>query len=375
MLSKSNGFYCLTEARELRGMTVNDLAQATGLSRQTIYKYENGTQTPSAETQQLIISALGFPYTFFEYPKTSNDFSSRPIFFRDMKTNLATKRKMAYRWLQVLCNHVDYLQNYLELNPVNVPDFDYPDVLSMTDEEIDIAADNLRRFWGLRNGPISNVTQLLENNGFIILRKYLDADKMDACSIIKDGRPYILINTYKQTCSRDLMNLCHELGHVILHQGISIENLMDKTTFELIEHQAWRFAEAFLMPPSTFIFEVGYPTLSHFKTLKLRWRTSIAGMIKYCLDYGIIDKEKYQYFYREMARQGIRKAEPYDDTIAVEQSTVLLECEQLLIAEGIKSQWEMLDESELNDNDYCELIAAPKDYFGISNNKPRLRLV
>ncbi len=59
----------------------------------------------------------------------------------------------------------------------------------------------------------------------------------------------------------------------------------------------------------------------------------------------------------------------------VEQSTVLLECEQLLVTEGIKSHWEMLDESELNDKDYCELIAAPKDYFGISINKPKLRLV
>lgn len=374
-MSKNNGFYRLTEARELRGMTVSDLAQMTGISRQAIYKYESGTQIPSPEVQQMLISELNFPYTFFAESKASVDLSDRPIFFRDMKTNLSAKRKMAYRWLQILCEHVEYLQDYLDLNLVNLPDCNYSEVMNMTDEEIDVAAENLRRFWGLRNGPISNLTQLLENNGFIILRKFLEADKMDACSIIKDGRPYILINTYKQTCSRDLINLAHELGHIILHQSISIDNLMDKNEFETIEHQAWRFAQAFLLPPSSFIPEIGYPTLSQFKTLKLRWRTSIAGMIMYCLDFGIIDKAKGQYFYREMARQGIRKKEPYDDELPVEKSTILLECEQLLANEGIKHHWDMLDESCLNEKDYCELISAPPNYFGISTTRPRLRLV
>ena len=55
-MSKSNGFYHLTEARELRGKTVTELAEAIGVSRQTVYKYESGMQIPSAEIQKTIIS-------------------------------------------------------------------------------------------------------------------------------------------------------------------------------------------------------------------------------------------------------------------------------------------------------------------------------
>lgn len=374
-MNKSKGFFHLTEARELRGLTVVELAENIGISRQAVYKYENGTQVPSAEVQRNICDSLNLPYTFFETSDNRTDFSSRTIFFRDMKTNQLTKRKMAYRWLQILCNHVEYLQEYLELNDVNLPNYDISDIIHLTYEEIDVIAERVRRFWGLGNGPIDNLTLLLENNGFIIFRKHLEAEKMDACSLVKDGRPYILINTYKQTCSRDLMNLGHELGHIILHQSISIEDLNNKELFDKLEKQAWRFAQAFLLPPTVFISEVGYPTLSHFKTLKLRWRISISAMIMYCHDFGIIDDAKYQYFYREMARQGIRKEEPYDDEIPIEKSTVLFECEQLLSKEGIKNHQEMLEDSCLNKSDYCELIAAPKDFLGETQSRPKLRLI
>ncbi len=374
-MSKSNGFYHLTEARELRGKTVTELAEAIGVSRQTVYKYESGMQIPSAEIQKTIISELDFPYQFFAFSESKVDINSRPVFFRDMKTNMAVKRKMAYRWLQLLCDHVEYLEEYLDINQVNIPDFDIRDIFQIKDTDIDVLAEQLRRFWGLGNGPISNLTQLLENNGFIILRKRLDAEKMDACSLIKDGRPFILINTYKQTCSRDLMDLGHELGHVMLHQGVSEEDLKNKEVFELVEHQAWRFAQAFLMPPSVFIPEVGYPTLSHLKALKTRWRISIAAMVKYCHDFGIIDDAKYQYFYREMARQKILKEEPYDKELEIEKSSVLFECEQLLANEGIKNHMEMLDDSGLNKQDYCELIAAPENYLGTEIIKPKLRIV
>ena len=40
----------LTEGRELRGLSVAELAEQIGVTRQSIYKYENGTQAPSEET-------------------------------------------------------------------------------------------------------------------------------------------------------------------------------------------------------------------------------------------------------------------------------------------------------------------------------------
>ena len=250
-----------------------------------------------------------------------------------------------------------------------------PDILDLTDEDIDIAAENLRRAWGLGDGPIDNVTQLLENNGFIIFRKYLPAEKMDACSLVLNGRPYILINTYKQTCSRDLINLAHELGHVILHQNISSDVFLSKADFERIEKQAWRFAKSFLMPPAIFSAEVGCPTLNRFIALKKRWRVSISAMIMYCHDLELIDDARKQYFFREMTRMHIRKEEPLDSELPVEQSALLKDAEELLVDSQIFTRTKLFELSRLNIGDYCEMIGLPEDLFATKTVRPQLRII
>jgi len=371
----SKQVYRLSEARELRGLTVSELSQEIGVSRQAVYRYENGTQMPSPDILQNICSSLRFPITFFSSPRTSQNISDRPVFFRDMKTNQEKYRKIAYRWLQILCDQVTCFEKYLDLPAVSLPDFDISDPSELTYEDIDIIAERLRKFWGLGNGPIDNVTQLLENNGFIVFRKYIEAEKMDACSLIVNGRPYILVNTYKHTCSRDIMNLAHEVGHVILHQSISSMDIMNSSCFDKLEDQAWRFAKSFLMPPTVFQHEVGYPTLRHFVTLKSRWRTSIASMIMYCCDLGIIDEAKKQYFFREMTRMKIRKQEPLDDELPIESSSLLRDCESIMVSNGMFTKQELFESTSLNEHDYCELLNLPYDYLAPKQVRPILRLV
>lgn len=158
----------LTEGRELRGLSVAEFAEQVGVTRQSIYKYENGTQVPSEETIARICDVLKLPASFFSHSSPIPDLSSRPIFFRDMKSNEEKNRKMSYRWLQILREQVELYESYLDFPPVRLPELELPDVLDLTNEDIDIAAESLRRFWNLGDGPIDNVTQLLENNGFII---------------------------------------------------------------------------------------------------------------------------------------------------------------------------------------------------------------
>lgn len=375
-MHNTNQFYRLAEARELRGLSVAELAEKLEISRQAVYKYESGMQRPGPEVIERIIATLGFPYSFFAKPRKGSDLSDRPIFFRDMKTNQEATRKMARRWLQILCDQIhDLEEHYVDFAPVNLPSLDLPTFRELQMSDVEVAAEQLRRFWNLGDGPISNVTQLLENNGFVIFRKKLPAEKMDACSLVKDGRPCILINTYKQTCSRDIMNLAHELGHVILHQDISSADIDNKEDFDLIESQAWRFAQTFLMPPAVFSVEVGYPTLQHFVTLKHRWRVSIAAMIMHCAELGIIDAARKQYLFREMSRNKMRAIEPLDEILPIEKSNVLLECEQLIVAEGLETRERLFESTGLGKEDYCELIGAPEGYLNPPNTRPRLRLL
>ena len=50
----------------------------------------------------------------------------------------------------------------------------------MHTSEIEEIATDVRRFWNLGDGPISNVTLLLENNGAIVTRTEMGADNLDA---------------------------------------------------------------------------------------------------------------------------------------------------------------------------------------------------
>lgn len=58
-----------------------------------------------------------------------------------------------------------YLNEFLRMPELNMI---YKNKLFYSEDEIEEAAKELRRIWGLGNGPISNMTTLLENNGFII---------------------------------------------------------------------------------------------------------------------------------------------------------------------------------------------------------------
>lgn len=367
--------YRLSEARELRGYTVAEFAEKIGVTRQAVYKYEGGTQRPNNELMDKIVEVLNFPLSFFMKPHVGMQLDERPIFFRDMKTDLKKNRNIARRWIYLLVDRVAEYEKYLELPEDHLPQLEICDFKDLSDEDIDNYAEQTRRYWNLGDGPISDLTLLLENNGVIVAHKDVLSPKLDACSMIFNGRPYILVNTHKQTCSRVLMNLAHELAHIVLHQGITIEDIEKKETLNVIEKQAKRFAASFLMPPAVFSNEVGYPSLSQFLLLKKRWRTSIASMIMHSRAIGLISEERKQYFFRELSRSGWRKKEPLDDELPIEKSSLLFECEKTIVDSGLELKDTLYQNSSLSRKDYIELISAPDNYFIEERKKPNLRLL
>src|ERR1700739_3377495 len=76
----------LREAREAKELSMADLGDAVGLSRQAISFYESGEREPEPETLMKIIAVLQQPIAFFttERPR---DFGRRgTTFFRSFKS-------------------------------------------------------------------------------------------------------------------------------------------------------------------------------------------------------------------------------------------------------------------------------------------------
>lgn len=71
----------ITEAREARAMSMEDLAEDIGVTRQSVSKYERGIVSPSPEMLQAISFSLGFPAEFFYKIEENSNAGSSPLFF------------------------------------------------------------------------------------------------------------------------------------------------------------------------------------------------------------------------------------------------------------------------------------------------------
>ena len=55
----------LKNARLFRGLTLTELAENTGISKQSLSLYENEKNTPEHERVRALATSLNFPYDFF----------------------------------------------------------------------------------------------------------------------------------------------------------------------------------------------------------------------------------------------------------------------------------------------------------------------
>jgi Zn-dependent peptidase ImmA (M78 family) len=142
---------------------------------------------------------------------------------------------------------------------------------------------------------------------------------MDAVSRWQGGRPFILYAADEKSYPRKLFNLAHELGHIVLHTSVEVNSKM----LDRMEHQANRFAGAFLMPRRTFAREVANTSIDYFISLKARWRVAVAAMVYRCKELAILNPYQVKYIWKQMNMRNIRKKEPLDNAFPLSKPTVL----------------------------------------------------
>ncbi len=336
----------LREAREARGLTAIALSDILGVSRQAVSQYENDLQTPHPEVMRKIELALNLPPDFFTRP-VAEETKPRKIFYRSMSTATKGARVRVERRYGWLITIADYLRRFVTFPRVSFPRFDVPaDPNELTWQEIEEFASKTRKFWGMGDGPISNMVWLLENNGAVVTRSTVGADKLDAFSEwyeyqVQYETPYVFLGADKNTGVRSRYDAAHELGHLVLHWDIKAKHVTHRPTFKLIEDQAHRFASAFLLPTRTFANDFSAPTLDTFRALKPKWKASIAMMLYRSQELGLIDEYRAERLWRSRARRGWIREEPLDDQLPIEEPRLLRRAFELLINEGVQSRAEI----------------------------------
>lgn len=227
------------------------------------------------------------------------------------------------------------LEAGIRLPTPNIPLFDEVDHdVGYSLHQIEYIASRARRHWGLSDGPINNMVALLESRGVIVCRFEIGSEKIDAFSCWVDGRPYVILGSDKASAVRSRYDAAHELGHLILHRGISREELEAKSTRDRIEREANWFAGAFLLPRSSFFREFYSTRANHLKGLKQRWLVSMQAIAHRAKDIGAIDENQYVAFRIQMTKRKELTKEPLDDVIPVEHPGLLFNAWKKLVEKG-----------------------------------------
>jgi Zn-dependent peptidase ImmA (M78 family)/DNA-binding phage protein len=355
----------LKKALEARMLNATSLSQLSGVSSSMISHIINGNKNPSFETVQNISKTLNLPISYF---LDDSEYENSTTFFRKLSTATKANRISAERKLEWLTDIIRFLEDYIELPDLNLPNFNLlesKDIRNITYEEIEDIAEKTRRYWGLGLGIIPNLTLLLENNGFIISKVELGTDELDGlCKYEKNvNRIFIFLASDKQSPSRSKFDIAHELGHAILHRHINTKIINLKKNHKLLEAQANRFAGAFLLPEESFASDFSVPTIETFLALKEKWGVSVALMILRSRDLGILNDRSYQNMYVNYSRRGYRKNEPLDNKIKFENPTVLKKAFNLILEEKVLNPDQIINKVGLSKSDIATLANFGEDTF------------
>ena len=293
-------------ARESRGVTQTELAHRIGVKQGTISKYEAGLLEPPDDFTKELSSALGYtPDLFFQ---TGRPYGMPPFHYRRRKKLGAKALSKIIAEMNIRRIHLSILlRSYDAETSNNIPEIDRDEYRGGhgRDFSVEDVARHLRERWLVPNGPIENVTDLIEENGGYVIPCNFESGLIDAVSQRIDGMPVLFFINMNAPADRTRYTLCHELGHMVLHTTTVLDD-------EEMEVEADRFAGAFLVPANELRSQLHCFDLRQVVNLKRHWKVSMAAITMRAFHLGIITPYQRKVFFIQMGKLGYRNSEPYE---------------------------------------------------------------
>ncbi|MEU0532164.1 ImmA/IrrE family metallo-endopeptidase [Amycolatopsis tolypomycina] len=303
----------LALARRLRGLTLAELGRATGLSPQTINRWENGRQEPTPEYLGQLAEVLRLPVGFFMQPEV-DPIPVEAVSFRALTKTPAFRREAVLAAGGVAREIAAWISERYRLPAADVPSLNLPKNASQHD--IETIALRVRGQWDLDERPIPNMLHLLEAHGVRVFSLVQDVRDVDAFSLYLENEPFVFIDTGK-TAERQRFDAAHELGHLVMHQS------RERAQGREAERQADRFAAAFLMPRADVLaHNLRNASPDQLIQASRRWRVSAMALAHRLGELGLLTEWGYRSVCVELAKRGYRRTEP-GSRLVPESSQVL----------------------------------------------------
>jgi Zn-dependent peptidase ImmA (M78 family)/transcriptional regulator with XRE-family HTH domain len=296
----------LNLAREAKGYTQKDLAEFMGCKQSRVSKIEAGELFPHESDVQNFIQILGQDREFF-YQQAAT-----------MPASVSFYRKTQTFPLKLLrqCNaqmNVQRLQIEKLVGTKVLGSSQLPHITPVGEDGATIVAQDLRRAWGLKSGPILNLTALVEAAGCVIVDYAFPSLKLDGLCIRAPGRPPIVFLNRDLPKSRRRLSLAHELGHLVMHVN----------PHEDVEDQAWTFASEFMMPSAEIGNEFNGLNLDRLGELKKKWGLSMQAILYWARKLNKVSESYSRFLWTQIGKCGYRLNEPFEDAIPEERPTEL----------------------------------------------------
>ena len=284
-------------ARDFRSLTQTDLADMLGVQQGAISKIEGGITSITNEMLDEMSRVLDLPRRFFLQSDPVYGLGTHAYVYRKRQRISAQVRRRIEALVNMIRMHTDRMLRSVDMrSPFRIPQISTAD----TDKSPEEIAYAVRAQWLIPSGPIENVTSMLEGAGVLVVPCDFGTMAMDATSIWLPGRnPLVFINK-EISGDRFRYTLCHELGHLVMHNEPS----------DHMESEADLFAAAILMPQHDIRADLHEVTLKHLAKLKPYWKVSIQALLERAYSLRRITQNQRRYFYMNLSKLGYRTREP-----------------------------------------------------------------
>ncbi|MCY1018254.1 helix-turn-helix domain-containing protein [Pyxidicoccus sp. MSG2] len=306
----------VTVAREARGLTQSELAKRLEISQGLLSKVEAGLSPINPALLQGLSRELGYPMEFFVQADPVYGPSTSEFFHRKKSSTPAKLLSQLHAQINIRRIHADRLLRSADPEECRIPRYD-PDDFNGSAAEV---ARAVRAAFQLPRGPVKNVVDVIEDAGGIVFRWRFPTRQVDAVSWWVPGLPPIFVVNADIPADRARYTLCHELGHVVMHQ----------TLRPGMEDEADVFAAEFLMPALDIApYLQGLDSLQKLTTLKPYWKVSLQALLKRAADLNFIPEGRSRYLWIQLTKAGYRIREPPELDFPHEQPTAISELFEL----------------------------------------------
>lgn len=282
--------YRLKNARKIKGLSMQSLAEKIEVSKQMISKYERAKSMPDSPVLIELSNILGVKVDYFFRPAIV---SLQEVKFR--KKSKFPQNKIDSVKIQIL----NKMENYLGIEDILAISSEFENPIKnhtvSNFSEVENAAQELRKIWKLGNVPIHNIITLLEDNKMKVIEIEEPKQKLfDGLSTyVNEKYPVIVVNK-NFGIERKRFTLLHELGHLLLNIN---NNFSEKEEEKFCN----RFAGAMLLPQNILYEKIGKKrkkiTINELIYFQTQFGISIPAIVYRLADLEIISKRSKTVFF------------------------------------------------------------------------------